>query len=81
MEVSLIIAENSPIQKDKCATYFGLGLQYYDEKNPIFDSVNQSNCISPNGLKIKSREQSSLDYIKINRLGRRLTYLFEKLSQ
>lgn len=78
--VSEIFSEIPPIVKDQYSSYFGIGLQYSDENNPIYDSVNQSNFILPSGEIVKKRSLSSLDYNKTNIVGKKLHMLFESLS-
>ena len=66
-----------PVLKDGYNTYSGLGLQFHDSTNPIYDCVEQSSFISPEGKSILNRPESPYAFTEKNELGKELSFIFD----
>lgn len=72
-----ILKEYLPIKKDGYKTYSGLGLQYSDPNNPIFDCVEQTAFLDSSGKGRFDRPQVAGDFLHKNELAQRLSFVFE----
>lgn len=77
MEAEEALKAFPPVPKDGYDEYFGLGLQYSDAANPIYDSVQQIADMEPSGKTIFYSTKMPEDFDRINMLGERFRFVFD----
>jgi hypothetical protein len=78
--IAEIFEKYKPILKDGYSTYSGIGLQFSDLKNSIYDSVEQTSYISPLGNEVQYRAHCSYDFCEKNELAYRFSEVFDVFS-
>ena len=75
-DVSEVLASYGQIKKDKYEEYVGLGLQYSNEENPLYDAIPQFAYIDQEGIVDKTRDSKII--FKKNAIGEKFSYIFEE---
>lgn len=75
--ISSILTEFKPAPKDDYQTYAGLGLQYANPANPIYDAVAAIAYLEPGASALMNRDERDADFRSKNVLARRLKFVFD----
>jgi hypothetical protein len=76
-EVSAILTEFRTVNKDGYLKYSGIGLQYANPADPLYDSVEQTVFFPIDAAATVHRSNSERDFVHKNILAARLNFLFE----
>jgi len=66
-----------PIKKDGYQLYSGIGLQFIDSTNPIFDGVQQCKYFAADGSEVSYRPHLDCEFVDKNKIGLKLQYLYD----
>lgn len=77
-DVTEVLSSYEQIKKDKYEEYVGLGLQYSNEENPLYDAIPQFAYIDQAGVVDKTRDSKII--FKKNKIGEKFSYIFEEFN-
>lgn len=75
--VNAIYEKFQPALKDGYDTYGGIGLQYSDARNPVYDAVEQTSYTDPSGITTHFRPVSPRDFSRRNKIGDYVGFVFD----
>jgi len=77
-DVKEILESSSLKSKDQRQDYEGIGLQYEDENNPLYDAVDQISYIPEAGVRHQMRPSKFI--VKKNIYGEKLSYIYKEFE-